>query len=696
MSRWIYSIVTMVMMPGFLAFAATPKQPKSFSSKTIKALKSSAKIKAPKFDIQATLKKALDEQRPGVAPKFAESLKVKHSLTASGQWDQLDEQTDLWRLQVRSPKAKSLSFAFQNVRLPESAELYIYNADRSQVRGPLNANNPDGQLWTPIVFGEAATIELSVAKKDRSKTQLVLSRVNHDFRGFGGEMIQPEVAGSCNVDVACPERSGWEQQIQSVAVISLGGSRFCTGFLVNNTANDQKPLFMTAHHCRIDAGNASSLVAYWNYQNSDCREPNSTQSGSRGDGQLEQFTSGATYRAGSSRSDYVIVEFNQAIDSAYEVFYAGWNATTADATSAVAIHHPNTDEKRISFEFEPTSTTSYGGTEAPGDGTHVRVTDWDIGTTEPGSSGSPLFDQDGRVIGQLHGGGAACGNDDSDWYGRLSKSWELGLKDVLDPVGSGLMVVDGIGFEIDYLATASSIELTGLQPNGSVNPGARVVAHVTLENRGSKDITDLKVQLRANSDQVRIYGQDRNELSIKAGESVELHFPVHVLDEITCGAQLQLALQADYHSKVTKVAHTLQVGTELRSDFVMAGEPVVVPDNDPSGVTSSIQVSDQGMVASGGISVDVDIEHTYIGDLFVSLQSESGTKVFLHSQGGGSTENLRVSYPDQATPSDSLDAFAGQPLAGEWKLGVVDLAAEDVGQIKSWGLRFVTGYSCSK
>ena len=147
---------------------------------------------------------------------------------------------------------------------------------------------------------------------------------------------------------------------------------------------------------------------------------------------------------------------------------------------------------------------------------------------------------------------------------------------------------------------------------------------------------------------------------------------------------------------MTKVARTLQVGTELRSDFVMAGEPVVVPDNDPSGVTSSIQVSDQGVVASGGISVDVDIEHTYIGDLFVSLQSESGTKVFLHSQGGGSTENLRVSYPDQATPSDSLDAFAGQPLAGEWKLGVVDLAAEDVGQIKSWGLRFVTGYSCSK
>ena len=80
----------------------------------------------------------------------------------------------------------------------------------------------------------------------------------------------------------------------------------------------------------------------------------------------------------------------------------------------------------FSFENDPTTTTSYGGTNVPGDGTHVRVSDWDDGTTEPGSSGSPLFNQDHQVIGQLHGGGAACGNNKSDWYGKFSTSWTGG------------------------------------------------------------------------------------------------------------------------------------------------------------------------------------------------------------------------------------------------------------------------------
>ena len=57
-----------------------------------------------------------------------------------------------------------------------------------------------------------------------------------------------------------------------------------------------------------------------------------------------------------------------------------------------------------SFEDDPTTTTSYLGTAVPGAGTHVRLEDWDLGTTEGGSSGSPLFNQDHRVIGQLHGG----------------------------------------------------------------------------------------------------------------------------------------------------------------------------------------------------------------------------------------------------------------------------------------------------
>ena len=94
--------------------------------------------------------------------------------------------------------------------------------------------------------------------------------------------------------------------------------------------------------------------------------------------------------------------------------------------------------------------SSYGGQTSPGDTTHVRVIDWDKGTTEPGSSGSPLFNSSHRVVGQLHGGGAACGNDLSDYYGRLHTSWKgdggngKGLKEHLDAADTGKLVTDTI------------------------------------------------------------------------------------------------------------------------------------------------------------------------------------------------------------------------------------------------------------
>jgi len=133
------------------------------------------------------------------------------------------------------------------------------------------------------------------------------------------------------------------------------------------------------------------------------------------------------------------------------VGFACGDATGADASRAIAIHHPNTDEKRISFENQPTTTTSYLSNPVPGDGTHVRITDWDLGTTEPGSSGSPLFNQDHRIIGQLHGGFASCSSQTSDWYGKFSVSWNAGstaatrLKDWLDPDNTGTLQLDTLG-----------------------------------------------------------------------------------------------------------------------------------------------------------------------------------------------------------------------------------------------------------
>ena len=114
------------------------------------------------------------------------------------------------------------------------------------------------------------------------------------------------------------------------------------------------------------------------------------------------------------------------------------------------IHHPAVAEKRISFDLDPATTTDVLSATVDNSADYLRIATWDHGTTEGGSSGSALFNQNGRIVGQLYGGYAACGNTDSDWYGRVSSSWEGGgtsstrLKDWLDPDNAGTTGIDGI------------------------------------------------------------------------------------------------------------------------------------------------------------------------------------------------------------------------------------------------------------
>lgn len=355
----------------------------------------------------------------------------------------------IWQLHVVAKDAKSVNLGFSRFQMSKNSRLIFRTPNgRAQYR-PFTAmdNERHGQLWTPPFAGSEVIVELQVPASEERSVRLVLSSVNSGYRSF---QRSPGDSGSCNVDVVCKEGNEWKGPIRSVAAISLGGSKMCTGFLVNNTAKDKKMYFMTANHCSVNARNAPSLVAFWNYQNSTCREPGSTSSGSKGDGKLDQFQTGAIFRSTFAKSDFTLVELDDPANPAHKLFWAGWDATGVDGKSAIGIHHPATDEKRISFENQPTSTTSYGGKDVPGDGTHVRVMDWDVGTTEPGSSGSPLFDQNQRVIGQLHGGRAACGNDESDYYGRFAVSWtgggtkETSLAEWLDPAHLGTKFVDGM------------------------------------------------------------------------------------------------------------------------------------------------------------------------------------------------------------------------------------------------------------
>jgi|GEM_PF-130289 len=122
------------------------------------------------------------------------------------------------------------------------------------------------------------------------------------------------------------------------------------------------------------------------------------------------------------------------------------------------------------------------------------------------------------------------------------------------------------------------------------------------------------------------------------------------------------------------------MGTEVLA--AKSTESLPIPDNDPDGVASTLQLSATGKVAD--IRVDVDITHTYVGDVSVSLVAPSGREVLLRGRLGGSEDNIIESYTPANAPSLTTLIDAGEAIDGEWKLVVRDRASRDTGKLNNW------------
>ena len=136
---------------------------------------------------------------------------------------------------------------------------------------------------------------------------------------------------------------------------------------------------------------------------------------------------------------------------------------------------------------------------------------------------------------------------------------------------------------------------------------------------------------------------------------------------------------------VTEARRRLQgaTGQTVRKS---ASPALAIPDNDPAGARNPIRVDEAGSLAS--IKVGVDISHTFIGDLRLTLIAPSGKQVFLHDRNGGSADNVRRSYDLPTTPG--LSALAGDAIQGDWVLWMQDVAPADRGTLNRWELEIET------
>lgn len=392
------------------------------------------------------------------------------SLENSGIWTELANGDRVWRIAIECPAAYSINFEFHEYVVPAGAEVFVYN-ETGEVLGAFTAESNPGhtELGVTQLAGDRITVEYVEPAAVRGQGRLRIGQVTHAYRDIMGLTKGLGDSGSCNNNVICPVGDPWRAQIRSVAMITVGGSGLCTGQLINNCENDGTPYFLTANHC---LGGSNTWVFRFNWNSPSCAQNQN--------GPTNQTVSGSQLLANSGGSDVALLRLNTTPPASYNVFYTGWDKTGTAPTASTAIHHPSGDVKKISFDNNAASSASWQGAQC------WRILTWEDGTTEGGSSGSGLWNQNGLLIGQLFGGQASCSFNQNDYYGKFSTSYPL-LEQWLGSCGNTLQGYPQV-VGIDEASAEGRIQLFPNPTNGtftvqlptSMTKGGRILVHDAL------------------------------------------------------------------------------------------------------------------------------------------------------------------------------------------------------------------------
>jgi hypothetical protein len=374
---------------------------------------------------------------------FAKGFNVDISPNYSGQWT-LNDDMKIWRLGLRSKGAWSLNLIFDKFIIPRGALLFIYSKDYSKVLGAFTSDNEQssGYFSTYPIPGDEITVEYNEPLKSLFTGELHISSLNHDYKNAFGSRPLGE-SGRCNRDVYCPDVISYITEKQSVVDLIIGGRELCTGTLVNNTNQDRTPYVLTAGHCIENASDAQQTVFCFNYESPACGNGESSLNG-----YADQTMTGAILKARSDSLDFALIQLETFPPAVYRPYFMGWNRSTVIPTSTTAIHHPVGDVKKVCKDNNPPTIGNYNQDFTPG--SFWVIGKWDIGTTETGSSGCALLNQNKLMVGSLTGGTATCADPTNDIFAMFSKQWDhyktsdQQLKVWLDPGNTGVTELSGL------------------------------------------------------------------------------------------------------------------------------------------------------------------------------------------------------------------------------------------------------------
>jgi hypothetical protein len=385
--------------------------------------------------------------------RFGKAIDLNLTLD-DGIW--LDfEKGRIWSCEFKSKGAFSINFVFENLFLSDSALLYLTNSTNTILYGPVTSkqNKRTGFFLTDLIQGDDVILYLYEPNSQRGKSRLTIKKVVHAYKNMFPSFLYGNLNGSesCNNDIAC--FPALAEESDAVALVLLAnGTEWCSGSLVMTSNQNFRPLFLSAFHC-VDVDNydiydshygdgilqddeishAENWMFKFQYKMSTC-------SGS-------SATIGLTYNsahllAAWDQTDFVLMELDDSPVGNSALSWLGWDRSINTPASGTGIHHPSGDVMKISFDTNQFQTSSWGGAN------NHWLLSFDDGVVEHGSSGSPILNQNDRVVGQLHGNQTYnqfqtyCSQPRAE-YGRFNISWTGGgtdstrLSNWLDPIGIG-------------------------------------------------------------------------------------------------------------------------------------------------------------------------------------------------------------------------------------------------------------------